>query len=285
MISGALHSAEIAAVARALGATEREPGLRNPDSLASIFVGSRYRLLTTRALAPIARRIVARRAPGLYWFAVARTKHVDSVLVDEIARGLAQLVIVGAGYDTRAYRFAESLAATRVYELDLPAVIRAKQRKLARVGDACASVTRLEVDLETAPIQELLAAHGFDSTARTMVICEAVSMFLDEATFARLLRFVAGLPGLVVLVVDAFDATNRNAPDVSRALHEARRIGAPIRFTCPPAEAGALFGRFGLRLRSLLAGSAAAARHLRGIDGRPPVAVAPFMWIADAERI
>jgi len=108
----ARNTAEAFASLRAAGASVRDPRLRNPDGLASRFIAPGLRLsglVKVPALRPLARRAAERISPCAYFYELARVKHIDSVLVDELEAGIEQLVILGAGFDTRAYRFAEPL--------------------------------------------------------------------------------------------------------------------------------------------------------------------------------
>ena len=284
MASPALRSAEIAAAVRALGAAEADPAVRNPDRFARAFLSFGYRLLTAPPLATVARRTLARRGPGLYWFATARSKHVDRVLEAALAEGLAQLVIVGAGYDSRAIRFAERLQNTRVFEIDLPPVVTMKTRRASRVQAPTAAVTRLALDLDAEGFEAALMAQGLDPLRQTLVICEAVSMFLREETVARLLRFVATSTGPgSAIVFDGFDAEHGGA-EVAHVRAQAARIGTPIRFTRRAADVGALIARAGLVLRSILSGTEAAQQYLVDSHGRIRTAVAPYLWLAHAAR-
>jgi methyltransferase (TIGR00027 family) len=61
-----------------------------------------------------------RLAPGMYLYMLARTRHFDALLASELARGVKQFVILGAGLDSRAHRFAAQLNAATVFEVDHP---------------------------------------------------------------------------------------------------------------------------------------------------------------------
>src|SRR6476469_4115846 len=106
------HTAEGAAAVRSTGHRDADPRLRNPDYLAERFLGP---LLWLRAcwkpIRPLTIWTIQRLLPGFYRFVVARTKHFDSILLNEVHSGVTQVVILGAGADSRAYRFAAQLAA------------------------------------------------------------------------------------------------------------------------------------------------------------------------------
>src|ERR1700742_3377099 len=115
-------SADGAAILRAVAAGDPDPLLRCPDHLARRFVGD----LPVAALVGRPRgrrrprRVAERRLPGAIWFDTARLKHFDRLLLDGVDE-VCQVLILGAGLDSRAYRFAEELSGVRVFEVDHPA--------------------------------------------------------------------------------------------------------------------------------------------------------------------
>ena len=169
----AAGTAEATAALRAAGA--RDQRVRNPDYLAAAFVSLRPKL-TALVKVPGARRLVPsiaeRILPGGYWFETARVRHMDAILWSELERGLAQLVILGAGFDTRAYRFTEQLRAARVYEVDHPATARRKRERVARVlGAPPPNVSYLDTDFTRDDIAPRLTANGYDTAQPTLTSC------------------------------------------------------------------------------------------------------------------
>jgi methyltransferase (TIGR00027 family) len=98
-----------------------------------------------------------------------------------------QVVVVGAGYDSRGRRFARE--GVRFFEADHPAT---QARKLALLGDVD-DVVRVPVDLSTTSLRAALAPHGFDPRAKTAFVVEGLVHYLDPARFAALLDDVAGI--------------------------------------------------------------------------------------------
>src|SRR5690242_20081967 len=105
----AIQSAETVAALRALAGTES--GLATPcrDLFARHFLGLKNRLLLNFAPQGMLRSIIERVSPGSYCFTIARTRHFDEALLAAIRDGVKQVVILGAGYDSRAFRFQEQL--------------------------------------------------------------------------------------------------------------------------------------------------------------------------------
>lgn len=134
----ASRTAEYVAMYRALETNERrrEPLFRDP--LATRFLtGSRalaIRLANVPGCREVLERYSDRRAPGARTSAIGRTRFIDDAIRAEIARGTRQVVILGAGYDTRAHRMPE-LATSTVFEVDRPETQAAKRD---RIGDPTA---------------------------------------------------------------------------------------------------------------------------------------------------
>jgi methyltransferase (TIGR00027 family) len=120
-----------------------------------------------------------------------RHRSIDELCLRAIAEGHRQLVIVGAGYDMRAARFAGALEGTRVFEVDDPETSARKQSLLAGLALPGPAVSRLPLELEQTPMSPALIAAGFDSNAGACFVFEGLLHYLRAATFERLLREVA----------------------------------------------------------------------------------------------
>ena len=102
------------------------------------------------------------------------------------------VVIVGAGYDTRAYRVTE-LAGLPIWEVDLARNIAAKNEALERCfGRIPPNVTLVPVDLATDNLTERLTHSGFDAGMRTFYVWESVTMYLPETVVRNTLHHLTG---------------------------------------------------------------------------------------------
>src|SRR5581483_10747158 len=112
---------------------------------------------------------------GLYEHHHVRTRHFDAIVRDELAAGVEQVVVLGAGLDTRAYRFADALAGRPVFEVDLPATQAWKRARLeAALGRIPDGVRYVGVDFLRDRLDERLAAAGFDRARRALFTWEGV---------------------------------------------------------------------------------------------------------------
>lgn len=217
-------TAEMAALARASGALDRAS--RNPDRLARALVPMRLRPLLLPGVRQTVRLAYEALIPGLYMFIQARTHHIDRVVADALDRGLDQLVILGAGLDSRAYRFRDRLHDVRVLEVDFPATARQKREQLARADVAADRVQFVEVDFTRETLATRLPREGFELGARTLFIWEGVTMYLPESAVVETLSFV-GTCGAGSAIV--FDYMYRAAIEHPERFHGARQTFAFMR--------------------------------------------------------
>jgi methyltransferase (TIGR00027 family) len=270
-------TAEGAALLRAAGRTERDPRLRNPDVLAPRFVAWGVRLpalVKVPGLRRLVPHLAERRIPGSYYFETARTHHLDAVVRAELKRGISQLVVLGAGYDSRAYRMADELRAVTVFEVDLPAMSAIKRRKVSRlVADVPANVRYVEIDFTREELAECLAASGYDRGAPTLFIWSGVAPYLPEDAVREVLAFVGsqGSPDTSIVfdycfreVVEGDDAYY-GAPELLARLRE---MGEPLRSGIPRGRTAQYLAELGLRLEEDLGPQDAIERYLTRSDGR-----------------
>jgi methyltransferase (TIGR00027 family) len=130
-----------------------------------------------------------------------RTAAIDKAVRDAIAGGARELVILGAGYDGRAWRMPE-LAGVKVYEVDHPATQGAKRARLAELPDARAIVSFVSIDFERERLDTVLERAGHDRSVPTCWIWEGVVMYLTRDAMRATLASIAGrsAPGSTLIV-------------------------------------------------------------------------------------
>lgn len=129
--------------------------------------------------------------PGLGNSIRARIRYFDDFVKNSIDGGLRQLVILGAGYDTRAYRI-EGLKGKRVFEVDHPDTQSVKIEKVKEIfGVLPGHVTYVHVDFETDNFGERLAAHGYDRSSKTLFLLEGLIMYISPEAVDETLSFIA----------------------------------------------------------------------------------------------
>jgi methyltransferase (TIGR00027 family) len=139
-----------------------------------------------------AREDSGRRALRL--FIAARTRFAEDALAAGIQRGVRQLVVLGAGLDTFAYR--NAYPELRVFEVDHPATQAWKRERLASASiEVPTSLTFAPVDFEQKTLAEGLLAAGFEPSKRTFFTWLGVVVYLTSEAVWSTLRFIASLSG------------------------------------------------------------------------------------------
>ena len=116
---------------------------------------------------------------------------------------VAQFVILGAGFDTRAYRLPDG-TRVRVFEVDSPQTQMVKRETLKKAGIDSSRVTFVPADFETEDWLACLTAAGFDPGERTLFLWEGVTMYLDREAVEDTLRKIASTAHGSVVVFDYF---------------------------------------------------------------------------------
>ena len=135
------------------------------------------------------------QSPGSLGLLLCRTRAIDDALVQALERGLDQVVTLGTGLDTRAYRLAKSNGnghnGTRYYELDHPAALARKQARLASIlGELPPHVAFVPIDLEEHGLDEGLSRARFRTGAQTFYIWEGVTQYFSASVVDATLQFV-----------------------------------------------------------------------------------------------
>jgi len=134
-------------------------------------------------------------AEALRGFLIARSRCAEDALAEAVAAGVVQYVVLGAGFDTFAYRNPHAPDRLRVFEVDFPATQEAKRRRLAGMKIPIpGSLTFVPVDFETQTLPGRLRESGFRDDHPAFFSWLGVTMYLRRETIFSTLRFVAGLP-------------------------------------------------------------------------------------------
>jgi methyltransferase (TIGR00027 family) len=131
------------------------------------------------------------RGPGVQGFLAARDRYIDDHLQAAIEEGLEQLVILGAGYDSRAYRFEALKSRVKTFEVDHPVTQAEKLKRLVKIfGRVPAHVTYVGVDFNQQSLEERLLASGYNPALKTMFIWQGVTFYLTAAAVDATLAFI-----------------------------------------------------------------------------------------------
>lgn len=189
-------------------------------------------------------------AGGMRFFIAARSRIAEDAIATGIAeRGLKQVVVLGAGLDTFAYRSPLS-ASLRIFEVDFPATQAWKHRRLKEAGVTTpANLTFAPVDFERDNLMDALVAAGLQPDQRTFFLWLGVVPYLTREAIVATLTAIARWPGGAEVAFDYSDPP-ANFPPEMRAMHAERAarvaaIGEPFLSHFEPAELHALLASLG----------------------------------------
>jgi len=186
-------SAEQVAAIRAAWSKRPEDERVCFDPLARHFLGPELAsVIDDPKLTETVAAAVEQSTPGAIGCVGARTRYIDDYLKTSIDGGIEQLVILGAGYDSRPYRFSEMKGKVRVYELDQPATQREKIEKLKMIlGSTPEHVVYVPINFDKESMADRLYASGFARDLKTLFIWEGVTMYITAEAVDATLGFVA----------------------------------------------------------------------------------------------
>jgi methyltransferase (TIGR00027 family) len=154
-------------------------------------------------------------------FIAVRTRFAEDALAAAVERGVRQLVVLGAGLDTYAYRGA-CRDRLRIFEVDHPATQAWKRQRLADAAIPLPDrLTFAPIDFERETLAAGLEAAGFDPAQQTFFTWLGVVPYLTEKAVWSTLSFIANLPNGEHVVFDDSDPPDSLPPEW-RAIHDKR---------------------------------------------------------------
>lgn len=253
-VDSASRTAAYMALFRAIESTRPPKRRLFADPFAAAFLDRPLRTAAFAARLPGVGRVIPwyidRRWPGPRPSGVVRTRVIDDAVRDALAAGCSQLVLLGAGYDTRPYRLRE-LAEIETFEVDHPLTQSVKRAVLAHVLPSQSTrVHFVSVDFERDSLGTALDAAGLRSGTRTCVVWEGVFSYLTLAAIDSTLKWVvtacAAGSRLILTYVDkaVLEWTGKKPPWIVAV----DNVGEPFVTGLDPSRAAEFFAERHLRL-------------------------------------
>jgi methyltransferase (TIGR00027 family) len=280
MRRGSSRTAALVTLYRAIESS-RPPATRLfDDPFAPLFLGWRFRTALRLSRLPVIGAAMPWSLVDGHWSGprgtvAVRTRYIDDCLVDALRHGVKQVVILGAGFDCRAYRIHE-IAESRVFEADHPATQATKKKIVAhRLRTLPSHVTYVPIEFTAGPLDPVMQASGYRPDVRTFFICEGVTHYLPADTIDAVFRYVgrSAAGGQLVFTYihrSMLDGSSRFV-GADNTLATVRRAGEPYTFGFEPAELPQYLAARNLALVENVGAAAYRVRYLtpRGRGGEP----------------
>ena len=258
------------------------------DDLAARFLPAPTRWLVTATPQNLMRRLamaaMEREGPGLWASMNCRKRYIADKVIESLD-DVDAVVVLGAGFDTLAYRLANETRIP-IFEVDQPVNIDRKAAAVQRaLGQQPPSVRLVPLDFEHDDVLDVLAEHGYRPDSRTFFVWEAVTQYLSpDAVHTTLERLQRVAPGsrLVFTYVrrDFIDGINLYGAE---ALYRRFRQRAQLwRFGLPPDSVATFLAGHGWRLVEQAGPDLILHRYVEP-TGRN-LTVSPIEWSAYAEK-
>jgi methyltransferase (TIGR00027 family) len=262
------------AICRALAAHEGRAEIKGPDFMAELFLPEEVKrhFQNSASIKSVIERGIS---SALYAYIIARTAFFDEVVKNALEKGIPQIVFLGAGYDSRAYRFRQLIKNTRIFEMDIQST---QQRKLKILSDAKVPLPEqlsfVTINFKTEKIENALEKKGYNRSLQTLFIWEGVSYYLADEAINETLRFVhdCSAPGSAI----CFDYMTEKTESV--------HAGEPFRFWIAPDKINAFLAERGLTLKDHLDNNEMEKRYLTLKDGKLAEKVMSRFALVRAER-
>lgn len=162
------------------------------DSLAITLLSPTFKLIASCAcIGAVVLGIFNKKFPGIKHYFNARTLWLDELTYRCISKGFKQVVILGAGLDTRAYRMKFDQSDVTFFEVDKPAVISNKRDliKTAKLHEAI----YVSCDFTKTDLRECLFEKGFNSAENTLFILEGLTYYLPQDVLDKLIEEIGSI--------------------------------------------------------------------------------------------
>ncbi|MDY9923867.1 class I SAM-dependent methyltransferase [Methanobacterium sp.] len=189
--------------------------------------------------------------PGLSSSIIARVRYFDDIVKESIGDGLQQLVILGAGYDTRSYRIEGLDEKVKVFEVDHPNTQNFKKEKIIEIFRSLPDhVTYVPIDFETQKLGQMLFENGYNESLKTLFIMEGLIMYIPPEAVDETLNFIVNKSGKDSQII--FDYYPESVVDGTTALAVGQNIrnfliqmGEPLQFGIKEGTIGKFLSSYG----------------------------------------
>jgi methyltransferase (TIGR00027 family) len=205
---------------------------------------------------------------------LSRSRYTEDSLEAAVQQGVRQVVILGAGFDTFAFRRPDLITQLQVFEVDHPVTQAMKRERIAVAGwEIPAQLHFVPVDFTQESLTAALQRSSYDPGKLTFVSWLGVTYYLSRDVVFATLRAIAGIaPSGSTVVFDYMDAdafVPGKAAKRTQLMHGiARQVGEPMKTGFDPLLVADDLERLGLKLQENLSPVDIEGRYFQGRTDR-----------------
>jgi len=195
------RTATMTCLSRAASYMDKRACYAGPDGIAYVLVPLFFKLLIkSGGMFKLFSRYFFPN--GIYEYVIARTKYFDAAFSQAVEQGFEQIIIFGAGFDSRALRFNSLNTGTRIFELDAPITqtekLKAYQAKKLNIPE---NLTFVPINFNQESLADKMAQAGFITSRKCLFLLEGVTMYLSQEAVENTFRFISDVSRSGSLIV------------------------------------------------------------------------------------
>jgi methyltransferase (TIGR00027 family) len=195
-------------IMRATSYYEENPYYKSEDFIAPKIIPALFHKMAKYNISRNILKNAVYKAPGMYEYVISRTKFIDQIY-NSLPSTIEQVLIFGAGFDSRAIRFSKELKNAKVFELDAPVTQQAKLHRFAeRNINFPPNVKFIAIDFNKESLVEKLAEAGFQKNRKCLFLLEGLTYYLDEEAIESTLHLISDYSEKDSLLVFDYAATS-----------------------------------------------------------------------------
>jgi methyltransferase (TIGR00027 family) len=177
------ETAFVVASLRALSNYEDEDKFKCHDNYAELFLPDEKRIpLKDSKVRDSIKKAIPK---GMFEYVISRTKYFDGVFIEAVKQNIGQIVFLGAGFDSRPYRFNELLGNTKIFEVDTEAT---QKYKMTLLTDSFKNIEYVSHNFEDDNLFDKLRKYGYKQSDKTLFLWEGVSFYLTKEAVFKMLK-------------------------------------------------------------------------------------------------
>lgn len=185
------RTAEMTCVSRAASYFEKNKCYKSNDYIApKLLPGFMIPFVKMSVVRNIYKKVGSPK--GIFEYIIARTKFIDSVFIENLEAGFQQIVIFGAGFDSRGIRFISSYPDASIFELDVPTTQNAKLTQLEKRNISIPkNINFIAINFNKESFIDKLVQSGFEKNKKTLFLLEGILMYLDSDSVKETFQMIS----------------------------------------------------------------------------------------------